>query len=291
MRETASLPLDTLREIKMSLFDSFRFDDKRVLVVGGATGMGAAAAELAQDAGADVVVMDYAEVELEGATSIRVNLAEKASIDAAVTECGGPVHALLACAGVADGTAGIERINYIGHRHLIDRMIDQGMLGRGASICFISSAAGLGWESTFAQFEEVLAMADYDAATEWFQKNEKCNYMATKQAVCGYVSSQAYPMLKRGIRINAICPGPTDTPLARANKELWLGFGTDYRADAGIEASTPLEQAYPLLFLCSDAAMAISGVTLITDAGYMSSGLTGSFPNATMIAKALMGRA
>ena len=33
------------------LFDSFRFDGKRVLVVGGATGMGAAAAELALDAG------------------------------------------------------------------------------------------------------------------------------------------------------------------------------------------------------------------------------------------------
>jgi NAD(P)-dependent dehydrogenase (short-subunit alcohol dehydrogenase family) len=45
----------------MSLFDEFRFDGKRVLVVGGATGMGAAAAELALHAGADVVVMDYAE--------------------------------------------------------------------------------------------------------------------------------------------------------------------------------------------------------------------------------------
>jgi len=51
-----------------------------------------------------------------------------------------------------------------------------------------------------------------------------------------------------------------------------------------------MEQAYPLLFLCSDAAVAINGITLITDAGYMSSGITGSFPNATMIAKALMGR-
>ena len=36
----------------MSLFDAFRFDDKRALVVGGASGMGAATAELVQDAGA-----------------------------------------------------------------------------------------------------------------------------------------------------------------------------------------------------------------------------------------------
>ena len=44
----------------MSLFDAFSYRGKRVLVVGGATGMGNAAARLAQDAGADVVAMDYA---------------------------------------------------------------------------------------------------------------------------------------------------------------------------------------------------------------------------------------
>ena len=43
----------------MTLFDAFRYDGKRALVVGGATGMGAAAAELLQAAGAEVVVMDY----------------------------------------------------------------------------------------------------------------------------------------------------------------------------------------------------------------------------------------
>ena len=51
----------------MTLFDAFRYDGKRVLVVGGATGMGAAAARLAADAGAEVVVMDFAQVDLPGA--------------------------------------------------------------------------------------------------------------------------------------------------------------------------------------------------------------------------------
>ena len=131
----------------MTLFDAFRYDGKRALVVGGATGMGAAAAELVQDAGAEVVVMDYAEVTLPGVKAIHVNLADKASIDAAVDECGGPVHALFSCAGVADGTPGIEKINFIGHRHLIDRMLAGDMLPRGSAIGLISSAAGLGWEA------------------------------------------------------------------------------------------------------------------------------------------------
>lgn len=274
----------------MPLFDAFRFDGKRVLVVGGATGMGAAAAELALDAGAEVVVMDYAKVALTGVKAIHVNLAEKASIDAAIDACGGPVHVLLACAGVADGTPGIERINFIGHRHLIDRMLAAGMLSRGAAIGFISSAAGLGWEANLTELKELLDIPDFDTAVAWVEKHGKANYMAMKQAICAYVASQAFPLLKKGIRINAICPGPTDTPLAQANKAMWLGFGADFRGEAGIQASTPMEQAYPLLFLCSDAAAAINGITLITDAGYMSSGITGSFPNATMIAKVLMGR-
>jgi NAD(P)-dependent dehydrogenase (short-subunit alcohol dehydrogenase family) len=111
-----------------------------------------------------------------------------------------------------------------------------------------------------------------------------------KQAICAYFGRQAFPLLKEGIRINAICPGPTDTPLAQANKEMWLGFGSDYRGEVGVEASTPLEQAYPLVFLCSDAAAAITGITLISDVGYMSSGITGSFPDATPVANFLLNR-
>src|SRR5581483_2163685 len=110
----------------MSTFNAFRYDGKRVLVVGGASGMGAAAAELAQDAGAEVIVMDFAEVTLAGAKAIHVNLAERDSIDAAIDQCGGRIDAVMACAGVADGTPGIEKINFIGHRHLIDRLLAGG---------------------------------------------------------------------------------------------------------------------------------------------------------------------
>jgi NAD(P)-dependent dehydrogenase (short-subunit alcohol dehydrogenase family) len=274
----------------MSTFDAFGYTGKRALVVGGATGMGAATAQLAQDAGAEVVIMDIAEPALAGAKSIHVNMADRDSIDAAVDECGGPVHALFSCAGVADGTPGIEKINFIGHRHMIDRMLAKGMLSSGSAIGFISSAAGLGWEANLPRIKEYLATPDFDTAAKWVEQNGGADYLSTKQAICAYVSSQAFPMLKRGIRINAICPGPTDTPLAQANKEMWLGFGADYREAAGIEASTPLEQAYPLVFLCSDAAVGVNGTIMITDAGYMSSGVTGSFPAATDAANFLLGR-
>jgi NAD(P)-dependent dehydrogenase (short-subunit alcohol dehydrogenase family) len=274
----------------MTLFDAFRYDGKRVLVVGGATGMGAAAAQLALDAGAEVVVMDFAEVTLAGANAIHVNLAERPSIDTAIGELGGKVDVLLSCAGVADGTPGIERINFIGHRYMIDELMAAGMLGRGAAIGFISSAAGLGWEANLPEIQELLAIPDFDGGVAWIEAHGKADYMSTKQFMCAYVASQAFPFLKQGIRINAICPGPTDTPLAQANKDMWLGFGADYRGEIGIEPSTPLDQAYPLIFLCSDAAAAITGIIMVTDAGYMSSGVTGSFPGATAIANMLLFR-
>jgi NAD(P)-dependent dehydrogenase (short-subunit alcohol dehydrogenase family) len=242
--------------------------------------MGAAVAELVQDAGAEVVVMDRAEVTLPGVKAIPLDLADKASIETAVEECGGPVHAVFSCAGVADGTPGIERINFIGHRHLIDRLLQADLLPRGSAIGMISSAAGLPWQLNLALLQEFLDITDFDAATAWAVDHGKADYMWSKQAINAYVAREAFGLLKQGIRINAILPGPTDTPLAQANREMWLEFGADYRAEAGIEASTPLEQAYPLVFLCSDAAAGITGLTMITDAGYYAAGVTGSFPPA-----------
>jgi len=261
----------------MGLFDAFSFKGKRAVVVGGATGMGAATAELVLDAGAEVVVLDRAEVTLPGVKAVSLDLSDKASIDAAVEEVGGPIHALFSCAGVADGTPGIERINFIGHRYMIERLLANDALPRGAAIGMISSAAGMGWENSLTELHEYLDITDFDAASAWALEHNRADYMWSKKTINAYVSREAFALLKRGIRINAIMPGPTDTPLAQANKEMWLGFGSDYRDEVGIEASKPIEQAYPLVFLCSDAAAGITGMTIITDAGYFAAGVTGSY--------------
>ena len=265
----------------MSLFDAFSYTGKRAVVVGGATGMGAAAAELLRDAGATVVVMDRATVSLDGVEAIHVDMSDKDSIEQATQECGGPVDALLSCAGVADGTPGIERINFIGHRHMIDLMVAGGELTRGSSIGLISSAAGFGWEQNLPLLNEYLDIRDFDAAAAWAVDHGKADYLWSKLAINAFVAREAFGLMQKGIRINAILPGPTTTPLAQANADTWLSFGTDYREALGAEASTPLDQAYPLVFLCSDAAASITGITVVTDIGYLASGVAGSFPSAS----------
>jgi NAD(P)-dependent dehydrogenase (short-subunit alcohol dehydrogenase family) len=274
----------------MGLFDAFSYNGKRPVVVGGATGMGAAVAEVVKDAGAEVVVLDRAEITLDGVKAIQLDLSDKASIDAAVDECGGPIHALFSCAGVADGTPGIERINFIGHRRFIERALDKDLLPRGSAIGMISSAAGLGWESNLDLILEFLEIDDFDAATTWCEEQGRSTYMWSKQVINTWVAQQALPLLKRGVRINAILPGPTNTPLARANADTWLSFGADYREEAGVEASTPLEQAYPLVFLCSDAAGGVNGITMVTDAGFVGAGIAKAFPTATEAVDFLRGK-
>ncbi|CAB4621703.1 unannotated protein [freshwater metagenome] len=258
--------------------DAFRYDGKRVLVVGGATGMGAASAQLLLDLGAEVVVMDVAPITNPGVKAISMDLRDLASIDAALAECGGPLNALIMCAGVADGHPGIEKILFLGQRHIIESAVEKGMVPEGSAIAVISSVAGLGWEKALPQLIEYLDTPDYETGAAWIAaRPDLATYGWAKQAFLAYTAREAYGLLKKGIRINAILPGPTDTPLARANAEVWLGFAQDYRDDIGIPAASPEDQAYPLVFLCSDAARYINGVNFIVDAGYVSSGLTGSW--------------
>ncbi|MGH3594919.1 MAG: SDR family NAD(P)-dependent oxidoreductase, partial [Mycobacterium sp.] len=150
----------------MAGIEQFRYDGKRALVVGGATGMGAAAAKTVAALGAEVIVMDYAPVASDLGRGIQVDLRDRASVDNAIAEVGGPINAIFSAAGVADGPD-LMRINFISHRHLIERMLTDGQLPRGSAICFISSVGGIGWENDLPRLQEFLATPDFESADAW----------------------------------------------------------------------------------------------------------------------------
>ena len=270
----------------MTSIDAFRYDGKRALVVGGATGMGAAAAQTVGELGGEVIVMDYADVSFPVAKSIKVDLRDVAEVDRAIDECGGPVDAVFSAAGVAEGTPGLMRINFIAHRHIIERLVNEDLMPRGGAIAMISSVAGLGWESHLPKLIEFLATSDYESADKWVQEHEGTDsYGFSKQVMNAYVARQSYPFLKKGIRINAICPGPTDTPLARANADIWLSFGQDYRDATGTEHLTSDQMGNVMVFLNSAAASGVSGDNLLVDTGHVMSSLTESYEPGTPMIK------
>ncbi len=261
--------------------DLFRFDGKRAVVVGGSSGIGAAGVAALAGLGAHVVVLDVAEATGPDVQYVRLDLKDKLDIERAVDECGGPIDVLLSCAGVADGTPGLPTINFIGQRHLIERAVESAMMSPGSAIAMVSSAAGRGWEQSLDLLLEFITTPTFEAAEEWIAANpQSATYSWSKQAVCAYVARNAYPFAKRGIRINALMPGPTDTPLARANADMWLTYASDYRSDIGLGPSTPEEQAGALAFLCSPAAARIIGASIMSDAGHAISRFSGSFPPA-----------
>ena len=82
--------------------------------------------------GAEVVVLDYAPVAYPVAQAIQVDLQDRQALDKALDEVAGPIHAVFSAAGIAGGP-GLMKVNFIAHRHLIERLIDEGKMGSGVS--------------------------------------------------------------------------------------------------------------------------------------------------------------
>ena len=96
------------------------------------------------------------------------------------------------------------------------------------------------------------------------------DYVASKHGVVGLTKSAALAYAKAGIRVNVVCPGPTDTPLTRRTL---LAPGSPGAAE-NIERTLPFgrmgtseEVAAAAIWLCSDAASYITGLVVTVDGG------------------------
>ena len=94
------------------------------------------------------------------------------------------------------------------------------------------------------------------------------SYVASKHGVIGLTKSAALEYADKGIRVNAVCPGPIRTPLAEAvmahnanAEELY-----ESRAPMG-RMGRPEEVAEAVVWLCSDAASFVTGHTMNVDGG------------------------
>ena len=176
----------------------FRYDGKRVLVVGGATGMGAAAAQATAALGGEVVVLDVADVDYPVAQSIRVDLRDRESVDAAMRSVEGPLDAVFACAGVADGTPGIMLINFVAQRHLIEGLVDAGKLAANSGIVMISSVAGLMWQQQLPVVLDFLSQPDWDGMAKWVADHDGTEtYAFSKMAINTYVAHEGFRLLQK----------------------------------------------------------------------------------------------
>jgi NAD(P)-dependent dehydrogenase (short-subunit alcohol dehydrogenase family) len=258
--------------------DVLRYEGKRVVVTGCASGMGAATAAILAELGADVVGLDVREPD-GVATFIEVDLRSRESIDAAVAAIGSPVDAVFSVAGLPGppfSDVDTVLVNFVGARHLIESLVP--VMPAGSAIACVASNAGLGWQEVVSELLEVTSTDTFEEAAAWCEANPDRiagGYPISKQLINAWVASRAVDLIAKGIRLNCTNPGPTDTAMMpsfeqQAGKEVIDAFvGPSGRR------STAEEQAWPLVFLNSPRCSYVAGEALHTDAGFLGAMVTG----------------
>ncbi|MGZ4257358.1 MAG: glucose 1-dehydrogenase [Gaiellaceae bacterium] len=244
-----------------------RLDGKVVVITGAGGGIGREAAMLFSEEGASVCVADVsAEAGAATAEASRdaffqeVDVADPESVEAmyaATVERYGGIDVLYNNAGImpADDASVLETepeawdrvlgVNakgvYLCCRHGIPHLLERG----GGSVINVSSFVALAGAAT-----------------------SQIAYTASKGAVLSLTRELAVEFARRGVRVNALCPGPVETPLltrlfegdpaAYERRRIHLPMG---------RLATAREIALGALFLASDESSYVTGATFLVDGG------------------------
>lgn len=263
---------------------AWSYEGMRVIVSGGSGGVGAATVEELRDLGAEVHVVDLREPPLKVASYQLADLRDPAAVAAAVGRIGDRIDALFNCAGVRGGPdLDVMLANFVGVRHLTELVIHR--MASGGAIASVSSTAGRDWERRVDTWMTLVTCESFVAAEAWCEAHPDeiaGGYGPSKEALIVWTMYTAVGLARKGIRINCISPGPTDTPMLPADfpQALIECIPLGRRAQ-------PREQALPLIYLNSRAASYVTGQNLITDGGTVSGVATGQIDLEKILAAAL----
>ena len=244
-----------------------RLADKVVVITGAGGGMGREAAILFSEEGARVCVADVdgnaaesAAADARDAFAVQVDVADEASVKAMYVQTArkyGGIDVLYNNAGISPADDGsiletepdawqrVQDVNtkgvYLCCKHGIPHLLERG----GGSVINVAS------------FVAILGAA-----------TSQISYTASKGAVLSLSRELAVQFARQGVRVNALCPGPVETPL------LLRIFGDDPAAYERRQVHLPMgrlakprEIANAALFLASDESGYVTGSTFLVDGG------------------------
>jgi NAD(P)-dependent dehydrogenase (short-subunit alcohol dehydrogenase family) len=250
----------------------WRYDGRRAVVTGCASGIGEHVVRQLIELGAEVVGLDKRRPAFEINDFQEVDLADPESIDRAVASIGGRVDALFNVAGVSSGIGDpplVVTINFLGLRHVTEALLPR--MVEGSSIVSVSSLAAAAYREHLRSVAPLLTTATMQEGIDWCHRHPDelagGGYQLSKEAIILYTMRSATPLGARGIRINCTGPGVTETPILDQLRTAYgQGFLDDIPKPLGRVAG-PAEQASVLLFLNSRAASYISGQVVWVDGG------------------------
>jgi len=250
-----------------------RFDDKAIVVTGGALGIGQAACEIFAERGASVAILDWDEkaggetceqIEAKGGRAIfaKVNVADLAAVEKAVQKAYdifGKIKSLVVSTGDQRyGTAlstddaqweEVLGVNLKGAWNAAKAVIPFLQGAGGGSIVNVSSVQAL------ASQQNVLA------------------YTVSKHGLLGLTRSMAMDFARDGIRANCVCPGTVDTPMLEWAASLDPNPQSVYDACNRMHPigriAQPREIAEVVAFLAHDSSSFVTGAIWTVDGGLL----------------------
>jgi NAD(P)-dependent dehydrogenase (short-subunit alcohol dehydrogenase family) len=256
------------------------FEGKRFVVTGAASGIGNAVAERLLADGAEVVSLDRHTPTASVSRHVEVDLANPRSIDAALEQLDGQFDGLMSVAGIP-GTAPADlvlAVNSLAVRQLTEAFFER--LNPGGSVTIVSSTAGFGWPDRLEAIRDLLATDTFEEGAAWFKANPQQGnaYNFSKEVTTVYTMSMGLAVVELGFRINAVLPGPVETPILADFEESMGKDNLDGLKELLGRHADPDDIASAVLFLASDEARWINGHALVVDGGITGAVLTGVVP-------------
>jgi NAD(P)-dependent dehydrogenase (short-subunit alcohol dehydrogenase family) len=238
-----------------------RLDGKVCVITGAKGGIGAASAELFGREGATVVGVDLDETDCPGDLAVACDVTDEDAVRdlyAGVRDRYGHIDVLFNNAGISpNDDASVLDTSYEAWQRVQDVNLKSVFLCCKHGISHLLDNDGGGSVINTASFVAVMGAA-----------TSQISYTASKGGVLALSRELGVEFARRGVRVNALCPGPVDTPLLR---EL---FAKDPEKAARRLVHVPMgrfadaeEIAAGALFLASDESSFVTATTFLVDGG------------------------
>lgn len=236
-------------------------------VTGSASGLGAAVVRRLRSDGHHVVGVDINEADV--VADLATAEGRAAAVDGVLQAAGGSLAGFVACAG-------------LGPEHPAERMIQVNYFGavatlvgvlpfidrEGSAVAFGSNSVGLATISDHTSIDAMLAGDEAAAVEALSDQVGPVVYAMTKLGLCTWVRSQASAWGQHGVRLNAVAPGPIETPLLQASREdPTFGRFVDSLPIPLGRTGRPDEIAGVVAFLLGNDASYVHGSVVFCDAG------------------------